>query len=473
MPGFFFPGAGRQECVEQLQHLLRFSGHILLLSGLEGSGRSTVRDHLLGHAEQDISLCSLNARLLRGSDSLLDEILSEFDLGNSSTESALQEFCLGEGDAGRLCWLLIDDAQHLSELEIRLLARLREICGESLHIALFGPASMEEELARRMPEGVAVYTLRLESMSSEEVQAYIDYRFRTAGGDSAPLSEQQYQVLAQQARGNLVKLHSLAVENLKDAVRRGPAPMAGLPRSHLILVSLMILVVAALYAFDQEEEKETKQQQIPSISMDRQRVEVLATGPSKSQDDALAAHTEPAEVLTPEEPDQSLPGPDQGLDDSTTSSELTSENTGAVPAQSSAPAALADVSQPESQEGPAIPAKQSFVYGNEGRRGGAPDADEAYLMRMPRSAWTVQLMGSHDPQTINSFRQRYNSLDSRLYRKLRNGKDWYVMVHGNYASRAQAIEAVAGLPSRLRRMQPWVRAIADIQQEIRAARALP
>ena len=35
--GLFYPGAGRQECAEQLQHLLRFRGHVLLFGGMEGS----------------------------------------------------------------------------------------------------------------------------------------------------------------------------------------------------------------------------------------------------------------------------------------------------------------------------------------------------------------------------------------------------------------------------------------------------
>ena len=36
--GLFYPGAGRQECVDQLLHLLRFSNQVLLVSGLEGQG---------------------------------------------------------------------------------------------------------------------------------------------------------------------------------------------------------------------------------------------------------------------------------------------------------------------------------------------------------------------------------------------------------------------------------------------------
>ena len=412
---------------------------------------------------------------MRGSVSLLDEILSEFGLQNTGAERALHDLCLRESQSGRLCWLLIDDAQHLSELEIRLLSRLREICGESLHLALFGPPSLEKELSRRMPEGVAVHTLTLYPLSGDEVRAYVEYRFRTAGGvNGVPLSDPEYQMLAQQSRGSLVKLHTLAIDRLIETVQRGPAPMAGLPRSHLVLVLLMIVAVAALYLTNEEGGKGNDDEPIPSISLDRQRIEVLPMGSADSHVAAALPTDVPAQKLAPAKPAVLSPDPAPLK----SASETTGEDVEALNSQDkpeprvSQPAVSAKPPAKEPKERPSPQQKDRFEYDSEGRRGGEPDADETYLMRLPPSSWTVQLMGSHDPATTVSFRQQYR-LDTKQYRKLRNGKEWYVVVYGGYASRDEADRAVAALPSRLQRMLPWVRAVADIQREIRAARAIP
>ena len=55
---------------------------------------------------------------------------------------------------------------------------------------------------------------------------------------------------------------------------------------------------------------------------------------------------------------------------------------------------------------------------------------------------------------------------------MNNGRDWYSVVYGNYASRAAAEKAQNNLPRGLAGSEPWVRRLDAVQKEIRAARAL-
>lgn len=54
-----------------------------------------------------------------------------------------------------------------------------------------------------------------------------------------------------------------------------------------------------------------------------------------------------------------------------------------------------------------------------------------------------------------------------IYRSHKRDKYWYAVVHGVYASHAQASAAIATLPERVRTMKPWVRKLALIHAETR------
>jgi hypothetical protein len=112
-----------------------------------------------------------------------------------------------------------------------------------------------------------------------------------------------------------------------------------------------------------------------------------------------------------------------------------------------------------------------YVYRGGNRAGGALTADEQYLVGQPAGNFVLQIMGSDDPARVRSFIARAG-VPLRVYRKLNNGKEWYSVVYGNYASRAAADKAQKNLPRGLAGSKPWVRRLDAVQKEIRAARAL-
>jgi type II secretory pathway predicted ATPase ExeA len=48
--GLFYPGGARQETVEQLQHLSRFSDCVLLVTGIAGMGKTATRRHFVAQS---------------------------------------------------------------------------------------------------------------------------------------------------------------------------------------------------------------------------------------------------------------------------------------------------------------------------------------------------------------------------------------------------------------------------------------
>ncbi len=103
-------------------------------------------------------------------------------------------------------------------------------------------------------------------------------------------------------------------------------------------------------------------------------------------------------------------------------------------------------------------------------RSGAGASGEAWLASLPRGAYVIQLFGSYDRAGALAFMRKYRKLgDLALLRTRHKRRDWYVVVHGKYAGRQQALRAVRHLPGSLRRLKPWAREAGALLEAVRLA----
>ena len=93
-----------------------------------------------------------------------------------------------------------------------------------------------------------------------------------------------------------------------------------------------------------------------------------------------------------------------------------------------------------------------------------PSPDDWVREQNPRY-YTLQLASSTNPRLIEKY-YREHQLEGQAgyYRNVRKGKNWYALVYGAYPSSKAAQEAIATLPDGLKKWQPWVRRIKDIQR---------
>ncbi|WP_370560595.1 SPOR domain-containing protein [Edwardsiella tarda] len=87
------------------------------------------------------------------------------------------------------------------------------------------------------------------------------------------------------------------------------------------------------------------------------------------------------------------------------------------------------------------------------------------LKSAPASHYTLQLSGASQPNTLNAFARRQNLSHYWVYETSRNGKPWYVLVSGSYATPAEARRAVASLPAEVQAMKPWARPLSQVQKD--------
>ena len=90
----------------------------------------------------------------------------------------------------------------------------------------------------------------------------------------------------------------------------------------------------------------------------------------------------------------------------------------------------------------------------------APPGPEEDIGAAAKERYALQLIGFRTQTSIGPFaRQHGISEDLRWLRTRARGRDWYVVLYGDYETREEAMTALADLPSGLRSMSPLVRTV--------------
>ena len=93
---------------------------------------------------------------------------------------------------------------------------------------------------------------------------------------------------------------------------------------------------------------------------------------------------------------------------------------------------------------------------------------EDELLNWPDQGYTLQVMGARSETSVRDFIKAQDQPQRFYYYRAQfKGAPWHVVVYGQYADRASALNAIAALPAPLRKLRPWARSIAGIKADIR------
>ncbi len=93
----------------------------------------------------------------------------------------------------------------------------------------------------------------------------------------------------------------------------------------------------------------------------------------------------------------------------------------------------------------------------------------AWLRAQPDSAYTLQLVGARDRQSIRRFVRRHGLKQPHaIFERELNGKPWYSLVAGTYPDRQAAVAARARLPQSVAKAGVWPRTFGSIRQQMKA-----
>lgn len=87
------------------------------------------------------------------------------------------------------------------------------------------------------------------------------------------------------------------------------------------------------------------------------------------------------------------------------------------------------------------------------------------LLSAPASNYTLQLSSASRSDSLQTFAKINRLKNYKIYKTLRNGQPWYVLIYGNYCSVSEAKHAIATLPAAVQEKKIWVRKFQQVKQD--------
>ncbi len=447
--GDFFLTPELAQRLNLVQHLLVNSDQLLLIMAERGAGKTIFLRQILANAQENWKLISLTGSPTIVENTLFSALNQAFRLSTDSTSldtlaDALRVAIAAARFNGEMPILCVDDAHMLPLETLRWLIELSMTGQPHTRLRLLMGCEPQITSLFVTPEfGVLrnslIHTLDIPPFSPAQAADYLRAKFPGASWDSAVV--RQWHAQANGLPGGLQHLASARPAwsaSTKDAptATTTPARLAQWLKwgGAIALASALASGLAWFGLRQATEPAAPRSQTAPSPAPAQAEV------PHKTVDLPLPAENPPPDLLSPQF--HQLP-PAPVLPPAPPSA------TPPKPPLALPPPTSAAEESPPAQTGAAQP---------------TPLPDSAWLRQQDPNAYTVQLMGSHELDSVRQFIQHHGLTgDLAVFKASRNNKDWFVLVQGVYPTRQAAEAAKAQLPPAVRATQPWARSLKSVQ----------
>jgi|GEM_PF-987965 len=302
----FFEQADRKSHLEQLRHLSQWSRRVLLVTGPEGIGKSTLYRQLSASLEPRCKAARIHASLINTTREVLVSVAQGFGIAvpANANIALLTDMLRNHVDeqtaAERICVVMVDDADQLEPKAVVDLMTLAANC--SLQLVLFGDMKLVpaiERVAGRL--GLGWHEIRLNGFSEAQTREYLEWRFQQARyRGRLPFTESQVKEIQHQSEGMPGRINQLA-NVLLDKLESGDIgrDTAAFPAVHKALLVLLTVVVGLLYLLWQQSEDTAKREALVVESLP-----ASADEPADEPEDGAeiaAALTDETDIVVPRE----------------------------------------------------------------------------------------------------------------------------------------------------------------------------
>lgn len=492
----------RKLSLNKLLHLAPYSD-VLLLQGDQGVGRTSLLKAFIERAATNWRISYVGANTLMSGNAFLRQIGKGFELSLDSIESEddllweIDRFLHAIGRSGRRAIIIVDDAHLLSDDVIMLMEKiLRDERTEDCVSLLL---SMRQDQGGKLDRFALLkerlsYTLTLEPLNKQEVEAYLRHRLAAANPEATAMLNDDLMSSVYEKSGGIPEEIDALLHGLL-AGRKTSTP--NVSRAKPILAGAAVVgvgIVAAVILYYQEEINRLFE--VPAEQQATVNVENQANAIAENDDDQLASVvTQMSAISDPDagvavvhlENDESLPISvpiDEVLDEAANAEALPEGvELATVPeSQPVAPAVItsrADSSlavQPEPEKQPEKIAAITVEAKPEPEPTPAPmpepppkpelPADIQWMFDQPANHYSMQMMALADKNKVLNFVKKWKIADqSATFPITRRGKALTVLVYGSYPNRAAADKAAKSLPKSWGVGQPWIRRFSGILKD--------
>lgn len=481
--GSCFAGADREELLRSALHMARFATQVAVFTGAPGVGKTKLLAALTAGLDGVSFVVRLQGSFMLTVEQVFGEIGDAFDLPAAELAPdelrarVLQRLRQGVAHSKALI-VLVDDAHEVPERTLASLLELAHDDSNDIKLLLFAATDANGDLRPELNHD-AIKKIAIRPLDLVGIEDYLRYRVTIAGYNGPfPFTKADLLSLLQLSGGIPEHMHDMAEQKLRAALAGQPqspppAPLkVRVPWLHVVASVGLMLFIAVLWSIGSDDD------------------ETVATKP-EAQVARTSKNFPPATLTAPAERDNAARTPQSAPEPQDTPARSAAPGAD-ITAAATKPGAPPAVPKNEVADGNAAvkPKSQVKIVATEPAAAGGPSAnqpalkpvkveeqsstaaftsDERYLLSLPASHYTLQLVGSKSPDGVRDFANRHKDSKIIVFRQRLNTKPWYVAVTGDYPNQEQATTALAGLPKALRELKPWARPLSKVQADIKSA----
>jgi len=507
---FFFSTPILAKQMDVLRNLVEYGDLLLVISGVEGAGKTTFLNQFLLTSDKRWNCCRLDARENMSIDSLVDGLLRSFDIKargeNTQSDEALLRAHLADIHAnGEVAMIAVDDAHLLPQISTEFLLRLAEERGPvELRLLL---TTEPGRLGFSTNDAKHVHVVVLQPFDLQQSGDYLHTRLSAAGlvGDS-PFSASVVGDIHQDSGGLPGTIHSSALHTLLantdiSQFRSGLGRpwRAGMTTGTMAAVAVaVVMAVGAALLLRPDARMEPVAAGDPEAIGEVQGAvtsgdpQVTVGGPVSKDDQErttrIAEHfADPAPRPFADEPragivpDNSLHSRDPWRSDGRVKATGESgaatlpagkEDSGSplvVQAHTGSDAKVLVLNENVLSMTPVVaitsPADAKAASGPAMARA-AHDLD--WLRQQDPSHYVIQVVGTRDASAVSKFLDDHKmGSKGAWFVTTHESKPWYVVVYGLYPDSRSARAAIETLSEQLRAGSPWPRSVASVIESTR------
>lgn len=463
---YFYAGADRRNCLDQIVHYCRFSEQLVVLTAEKGSGKTALVDATLAQLHTVIDCCRIPAANISSSESIVAAFARVLELSSLASPS-IKDFLSALSartvvdEQSEPVLVVVEDAECLPLAHLESLLKLHELARSSMHLMLVGGLPLKRRMVKIASDNPNIKSFSLRPLSLSELEPYILSRLQSVGytGES-PLSQDQLIVLHEQSGGIFSEVNRL-MPLLLDGSPEGKAAIKRewLPVGHKLALGGLVVALAAGLILEFGTGGPVQPGEGESVQRTAQELAVSLPGRAVERAAPVSSVAPPAVVDTlPDKrpPPAAKPKP---IARSVVVESVAPAKAPAVAKTLTSPQA---VSSAAARAAPAKPYEPVAVKVKLSAR-------EQRLLALDGGAFMLQILGSSSEQGVRDYVKQYvGRLPVSYFETEMRQKPWYVVLAGPYASRERAEQAVLGFPQDIQKQLPWVRSVDSIQLDIRA-----